>query len=346
MNFPGNPVNGQQYGSYTYDATKHVWQGREDSATVAVISTVKPAAAKPGDVWYDSSEGTCYVYYNDGDSYQWVELLSSGVPQLNTKANIASPTFTGTVVLPSTTSIGSVSETELATLDGVTAGIQTQINSKANLSGATFTGQINSSYSGIGNHLNLSNVTAGTDQYTNAINVSNDTGYKVIHFLNSSTRTVDGGANGYTIRNDGGPLNLGNSSYNTTISGKVIMPQQPAYSGSIQYASNSANFYPITYDTFNIGFSKSGNNRLTATVAGKYYVAAQQLINGGTYFCIFKNGSEIAHAYANADDTYDVVVSALIDLQVNDYIELYHHGGTITYAWGDAHSRYSVFKVS
>ena len=43
----------------------------------------------------------------------------------------SSPTFTGTAVLPSTTSIGDVSSTELGYLDGVTSAIQTQINSKA-----------------------------------------------------------------------------------------------------------------------------------------------------------------------------------------------------------------------
>lgn len=48
---------------------------------------------------------------------------------LNLKANIASPTFTGTVVLPSTTSIGNVSATELGYLDNVTSNIQTQLNS-------------------------------------------------------------------------------------------------------------------------------------------------------------------------------------------------------------------------
>lgn len=37
------------------------------------------------------------------------------------KAPLASPTFTGNVVLPSTTTIGSVSNTELAVLDGLTA---------------------------------------------------------------------------------------------------------------------------------------------------------------------------------------------------------------------------------
>lgn len=58
---------------------------------------------------------------------------------LDLKATLASPTFTGTVVLPSTTSIGSVSATEIGYLDGVTSGIQTQLNAKA----ATLSGTAN-----------------------------------------------------------------------------------------------------------------------------------------------------------------------------------------------------------
>ncbi len=45
-----------------------------------------------------------------------------------TKADKNSPTFTGTVVLPATTSVGDVSSTELGYLDGVTSNVQTQIN--------------------------------------------------------------------------------------------------------------------------------------------------------------------------------------------------------------------------
>jgi len=58
------------------------------------------------------------------------------------KAPLASPTFTGTVVLPATTSIGLVSNTELGYLDGVTSAIQTQLGSKAPLAGPTFTGTL------------------------------------------------------------------------------------------------------------------------------------------------------------------------------------------------------------
>lgn len=67
-------------------------------------------------------------------------------------APLASPTFTGTVVLPSTTSIGPVSSTEIGYLDGVTSNLQTQLDGKlgtataastyAPLSGPTFTGTV------------------------------------------------------------------------------------------------------------------------------------------------------------------------------------------------------------
>jgi hypothetical protein len=49
---------------------------------------------------------------------------------MNLKAPLASPTFTGTVVLPSTTSIGTVTAAELGYVDGVTSAIQTQLDAK------------------------------------------------------------------------------------------------------------------------------------------------------------------------------------------------------------------------
>jgi hypothetical protein len=61
---------------------------------------------------------------------------------LASKAPLAAPTFTGAVVLPSTTSIGNVEGGEIAYLDGVTSSIQTQINDKAPSSGPTFSGTV------------------------------------------------------------------------------------------------------------------------------------------------------------------------------------------------------------
>lgn len=52
-------------------------------------------------------------------------------------AVLASPTVTGTAVLPATTSIGSVSSSEIAFLDGVTANVQSQLDNRVSRSNGT-----------------------------------------------------------------------------------------------------------------------------------------------------------------------------------------------------------------
>jgi hypothetical protein len=82
----------------------------------------------------------------DGDINASAAIAQSKIDGLSTslsaKADLAGPTFTGTVVLPSTTSIGDVSSTEIGYVNGVTSAIQTQLDAKASLSGATFTGAV------------------------------------------------------------------------------------------------------------------------------------------------------------------------------------------------------------
>ena len=77
-----------------------------------------------------------------GAELNFVDGVTSAIQtQLNDKAPSASPTFSGTVSLPSTTSIGNVSATEIGYVDGVTSAIQTQLDSKANI--ATIDGYLN-----------------------------------------------------------------------------------------------------------------------------------------------------------------------------------------------------------
>lgn len=90
--------------------------------------------------------------------------IASALADYATKAD---PTFSGTVSLPSTTSIGDVDATEISYLDGVTSGIQGQLDSldtlKAPLADPTFTGTV----SGVTKTMvGLSNVdnTADTDK--------------------------------------------------------------------------------------------------------------------------------------------------------------------------------------
>jgi hypothetical protein len=88
-----------------------------------------------------------------GTEISSLENVSSNIQdQLNAKlgaisaesiyAPLSGPTFTGNVSLPSTTSIGSVSETEIGYLSGLIAPIQTQLSSKATTESPTFTGTV------------------------------------------------------------------------------------------------------------------------------------------------------------------------------------------------------------
>lgn len=88
--------------------------------TLANITDVTATAAEVN-VLDGITASTTELNYVDG-------VTSAIQTQLNTKAPSASPTFTGVVTLPSTTSIGTVDSTELSYLNGVTSNIQTQLN--------------------------------------------------------------------------------------------------------------------------------------------------------------------------------------------------------------------------
>lgn len=83
LDFPSNPVDGQIYGSYTYSTSTGVWKASSLSATVAITSPTKPTSANNGDIWVNTATGIAFVYYYDGNTYQWMELLSSAVPTVN-----------------------------------------------------------------------------------------------------------------------------------------------------------------------------------------------------------------------------------------------------------------------
>ena len=82
-------------------------------------STTRPVTPFTGMIIYETDTLLAKVWTGSA----WADYPAG-------KANTASPTFTGTVVLPSTTSIGNVTSTEIGYVDGVTSAIQTQLDSK------------------------------------------------------------------------------------------------------------------------------------------------------------------------------------------------------------------------
>jgi hypothetical protein len=102
----------------------------------------------------NSSDATLLNRANHTGS-QAQSTVTNLVTDLAAKAPLAAPTFTGTVTLPSTTSIGTVSSTEIGYLGGVTSSLQTQLNNKQPLATvltnttASFTTTLESKLNGI-----------------------------------------------------------------------------------------------------------------------------------------------------------------------------------------------------
>jgi hypothetical protein len=58
-----------------YDQASGNWIPGEGGGGASVtVSATAPTGAEIGDLWYDSTSGELFIYYNDGDSTQWVEV--------------------------------------------------------------------------------------------------------------------------------------------------------------------------------------------------------------------------------------------------------------------------------
>lgn len=281
LDFPANPTNGQVYDSYVYNSTVGAWQSREDSRTVAILSSTAPTSANPGDIWVNTNDGISFVYYDDGTSAQWMELLPSGVPLLDTKAdltyvdsqdalkaNIASPTFTGVVTAPrftSTQATGTapftVSSTTVVSnlnadfLDGIHA------SSFAQLTGASFTGAVS--------------IAAGGGSLKLKANASADHTYLEFYPRTASPSTrgaylgyPSNGSNNLTIANEIA------SSQIILSSAYVKMPNQPSFCArGVSNPTGTRSFYLFdqTID-FNVGSNyNSSTGRFTAPTSGIYF---------------------------------------------------------------------------
>ena len=78
INFPDNPTDGDTHAGFTWNATTGAWQS---AAYHTATGNTAPTNPQSGDQWFDTSDGTLYVYYNDGSSSQWVGVSGPQGPQ-------------------------------------------------------------------------------------------------------------------------------------------------------------------------------------------------------------------------------------------------------------------------
>lgn len=97
LNFPNSPTANQVFtdsttgNRYTWDATRKLWRYTANTFSSVAIQGGAPGDPAPGALWWDSDAGRMYIYYNDGDSSQWVEASPTGTtidPSLMTSYTI------------------------------------------------------------------------------------------------------------------------------------------------------------------------------------------------------------------------------------------------------------------
>lgn len=75
INFPANPSNGDVHAGFTYNSTKSVWEA--NSPSMMATSDTAPTSPSDGQMWFDTDGGGTFLYYEDADSSQWVEVIGS-----------------------------------------------------------------------------------------------------------------------------------------------------------------------------------------------------------------------------------------------------------------------------
>ena len=134
VKLPTNANSYDQEGAIRYNTTLDKIEIRKGSgwgtaAGGATISSSPPSLATAGDVWYDHDNGRAYIYYNDGDSNQWVEMNPSwnGYVADNsiTTAKIADDAVTAAKLANTSVTAGSY------TVSSITVDAQGRITSAA-----------------------------------------------------------------------------------------------------------------------------------------------------------------------------------------------------------------------
>jgi hypothetical protein len=98
LTFPSSPTNGQVYtdtitgNRYIYDSAKGFWKFSSNNVGMSVSST-PPSNVGSGSMWYNREIGRTFVYYNDGDSSQWVETVPAGSIDTSTIASYVNPIY-------------------------------------------------------------------------------------------------------------------------------------------------------------------------------------------------------------------------------------------------------------
>jgi hypothetical protein len=84
LDFPNSPTNGQLFTGangviYQWNAAGGLWLNYGVGMNSAIVSLTPPANPVAGQMWWRSDTGQMFIWYNDGNSTQWVSVTAPSV---------------------------------------------------------------------------------------------------------------------------------------------------------------------------------------------------------------------------------------------------------------------------
>lgn len=128
LDFPASPTDGDEYGNFVWSDTRGAWEAKPLTSAKAAVSATAPLLPNQGDEWFNTVDGNLYVYYNDGDTSQWVQVKSDATlsSTLGNRVTTLESYPSGLVpIIPGSITVGSgsatVSENGFITFSGTSS---------------------------------------------------------------------------------------------------------------------------------------------------------------------------------------------------------------------------------
>lgn len=238
LDFPASPTNGQVYGQYTYDATKGAWRVIGVSGTSVISSATPPSSPTAGNIWFNTNDGVFFVYYNDGDTSQWVEMKANTASGSTVAARVdaleaadAGTNKSGLVpILPTSVSVGSgsASVNSNGTIFFTNAEYM-QLNGVFTTAYDFY--KLVYTHNGKSSNSSLRWTTGGTP------NATSGQYYSAIYvFRSAGTSAVYGNVGGASITD----LSYGSDSNSSTLSADISGPANSSFRTQMQWQQNGA----------------------------------------------------------------------------------------------------------